>query len=84
MLTRREARMIAEELYVLMNKDKESAEDKRVIGAVEAARMIGWSLRTLYNRISDIPHEGGVVEGKRKRLRFTVGGIKQFIATKDL
>ena len=72
-MTRREARMVAEELFILMQKEK--AEDKRTIGAKEAAQMLGWSLRTLYNRVNDIPHEGGT---KGKRLRFKVSAIQEF------
>lgn len=82
MMTRREARMVAEELFALMQRDKASAEDKRYISAREAAQMIGWSLRTLYNHIDDIPHEGGLVDGKRTRLRFQVGAINQFIQSR--
>lgn len=79
MMTRREARMVAEELYALMQRDKANAEEKRYINARQAAEMLGWSLRTLYNRIDDIPHEGGLVNGQRKRLRFQVGAINQFL-----
>ncbi len=82
MMTRREARMVAEELYSLMQRDKATQEDKQYISAREAAKRIGWSLRTLYNHIDDIPHEGGLVNGQRKRLKFTVGGINQFIQSR--
>lgn len=79
MMTRREARMVAEELYALMQRDKDNAESKRYINARQAAEMLGWSLRTLYNRIGEIPHEGGLVNGQRKRLRFRVGAINQYL-----
>lgn len=82
MMTRREARMVAEELYSLMQRDKASQEERQYISAREAAKRIGWSLRTLYNRIDDIPHEGGMVNGKRTRLKFTIGGINHFLESR--
>lgn len=75
-MTRREARMIAEELYILMQKDAQRVP--KYIGAKKAAEMLGWTVSTLYHHIDEIPHTGG---GKGSTLRFTEEGIHQYIQT---
>lgn len=62
-MTRTEARAVAEELYKLMRKEfktlvkevvEENADDW--VGTVEAAKILGCSIGSLYNNISNIPH----------------------------
>lgn len=55
--------MVAEELYKLIHKDVKNIVSQTVkeeteewIGAKEAAKVLGWSVGTLYNRIEEIPH----------------------------
>ncbi len=72
-MTRTEARLIAEELHKLLRKDIKSAlagmtaaETEEYLSAKQAASLLGWSVRTLYNRIEDIPH---TKQGKHLRFR---------------
>lgn len=65
-MTRREAAMVAEELYrlirtdrTLMNRVSERIEDaigEELVGTDEAARILGVSKNTLYARMSEVPH----------------------------
>lgn len=62
-MTRTEARILAEELYKLMRKDVKRIVEETVIecsdewvGVGEAANILGCSVGTLYNNISNIPH----------------------------
>lgn len=61
-MNRNEAKMVAEELYKLIHKDVRNIVSQTVkeeteewIGAKEAAKVLGWSVGTLYNRIEEIP-----------------------------
>ena len=69
-LTRREARMIAEELWKLMEKDREPKAEEEWLTLDEAARYVRRSKWTLYHKIDRLPHE------KRDgRLMFTKAGL---------
>lgn len=61
MMTRAQAKLIAEELYKLLRNDVVSAtkeiasEDMdQYMSAPEAASMLGWTVKTLYARKNDI------------------------------
>lgn len=54
-LTRKDARMIAEELFALMEKEK--AVPERYLNAKEAAELLGMPLGTLYHKVDGIPHK---------------------------
>lgn len=84
MITKREARMIAEELFSMIRKDLQSAMTEvavesadKYMSVKEAAEMLGWSVRTLYNNIKDIPH---VKVGKH--LRFSEQSLRRYINRK--
>lgn len=62
-MTKKEASMIAKELYDLMYEDIKSqlAEMFRGVsdewlGIKDASDVIGWSKKTIYKRIDEIPH----------------------------
>ena len=80
-MTRTEARMVAEELYKLIHKDVKNIVSQTVkeeteegIGAKEAAKVLGWSVGTLYNRIEEIPHTK-----LNNRLRFKKSALLQYL-----
>lgn len=54
-LTRRDARMIAEELYRLMSPQQPKSSG-RMLSTREAARFLGYSLSTIYHNLERIPH----------------------------
>lgn len=73
-MTRREARMIAEELWKLMEKDKEPKAEEEWMTLDEAARYVRRSKWTLYHKIDRLPHE------KRDgRLMFTKSGLSAWL-----
>ena len=47
--------MIAEELYRLMSADKPE-DTGRLLSTREAAEFLGYSLSTMYHKLSEIPH----------------------------
>lgn len=64
-MTRTEARMIAEELFRLLEKNgfkPQMIAPERYLTAREAAELLGMPLNTLYKKVSEIPH---VKKGKR-------------------
>lgn len=71
-MTRRDARMIAEELYRLMRDGKTVPE--RYLGAKEAAAMLGMPIGTLYHKLPEIPHTK-----VGRRLRFTESSLRAYI-----
>ncbi|MCI6671129.1 MAG: helix-turn-helix domain-containing protein [Prevotella sp.] len=74
-MKRQDARMIAEELFAIM--EKEQVFDDKYIGASEAAEMLGIPLSTLYNQIADIPHAK-----VGKYLRFSKRELRKYINKK--
>lgn len=73
--------MIAEELYSMIRGEIRNAVEKAVreetdtwLDARQAADMLGWSIRTLYNKIAQVPH---VKVGKK--LRFTERTLNDFM-----
>lgn len=79
-MNRAEARMVAEELYKLIHKDVKvitqtmKEETEEWISTKEAARLLGWSVGTLYNRIEDVPHTC-----LNNRLRFKRSSLIQYL-----
>jgi DNA binding domain, excisionase family len=71
-LTRKDARMIAEELFALMQKEK--AVPERYLNAKEAAELLGMPLGTLYHKVGGIPHTK-----VGKRLRFTESTLRKYM-----
>ena len=71
-ITRKEARMIAEELFALLKK--EQAVPERYLSAKEAAELLGMPLGTLYHKVDGIPHTK-----VGKRLRFTESGLRKYM-----
>ena len=71
-MTRAEAKMIAEELYKLMRKGDVLPE--RYLNAKEAAELLGRPLRTLYNKVSELPHTK-----VGKHLRFKESSLRQYM-----
>ena len=71
-LTRKDARMIAEELFALMQKEK--AVPERYLNAKEAAELLGMPLGTLYHKVGGIPHTK-----VGKRLRFTESSLRKYM-----
>lgn len=71
-LTRKDARMIAEELFSLMKKEK--AVPERYLNAKEAAELLGMPLGTLYHKVDGIPHTK-----VGKRLRFTESALRKYM-----
>lgn len=71
-LTRKDARMIAEELFALMQKEK--AVPERYLNAKEAAELLGMPLGTLYHKVGGIPHTK-----VGKRLRFTESTLRRYM-----
>ena len=76
-MTRTEARILAEELYKLMRKDVKRIVEETVIecsdewvGVGEAANILGCSVGTLYNNISNIPptNNGRLLRFKKSEL----------------
>lgn len=64
-MTRADAKMVAEELYKLFEKNGFKPKQlitERYMGTKEAAEMLGMPLQTLYKKIDQIPH---VKNGKR-------------------
>ncbi len=83
-MTRRECKMIAEELAKALRTEFQRIvnevvieENEKYLSAKEACEMLGWSMNTLYHRIKDVPH---VKVGKH--LRFTERSLNQFILRK--
>ena len=81
-MTRAQAKIIAEELYKLMRKDilfvvQETTidENEEYLTSVEAAKMLGWSIGTLYNRKKDI---GSYIK-VGNQLRFPKTKLKRII-----
>ena len=83
-MTRTEARMIAEELGKVLSKDfanivrasTVTAHDRH-LSAKEAADYLGWSIKTVYNKIADIPHYK-----VGKKLRFSEIALAEYIRTR--
>ena len=80
-MTRTEARILAEELYKLMRKDVKRIVEETVIecsdewvGVGEAANILGCSVGTLYNNISNIPHTK-----KGRLLRFKKSALIKYL-----
>lgn len=80
-MNRTEARMVAEELYKLIHKDVKNIvtqtvkeETEEWIDAKEAAKVLGWSVGTLYNRIQEIPHTK-----LNNKLRFKKSVLVQYL-----
>lgn len=80
-MNRTEAKMVAEELYKLIHKDVKTIITKTVkeeteewIITEEAAKILGWSVGTLYNRIEEIPHTK-----LNNRLRFKKSTLLQYL-----
>lgn len=80
-MNRTEAKMVAEELYKLIHKDVKTIVSRTVkeeteewIVAKEAAKVLGWSVGTLYNRIEEIPHTK-----LNNRLRFKKSALLQYL-----
>ena len=71
-LTRNDARMIAEELFALMKREK--AVPERYLNAKEAAELLGMPLGTLYHKVWSIPHTK-----VGKRLRFTESTLRIYM-----
>ncbi|MFC2812253.1 MAG: helix-turn-helix domain-containing protein [Prevotella conceptionensis] len=71
-LTRKDARMIAEELFALMQREK--AVPERYLNAKEAAELLGMPLGTLYHKVGGIPHTK-----VGKRLRFTESTLRKYM-----
>ena len=71
-MNRREARMVAEELFSLM--EKSGVFEEKYLSAREAADMLGIPLQTLYNKIETIPHTK-----VGKRLRFSDRSLRQYL-----
>ncbi len=71
-MTRNDARMIAEELFKLMQSNK--VLNERYMSAPEAAELLGLPLQTLYNKINEIPHTK-----VGRRLRFAESALKKYI-----
>lgn len=64
-MTRTEARMIAEELFRLFEKNgfkPQMIAPERYLTAREAAKLLGMPLNTLYKKVAEIPH---IKQGKR-------------------
>lgn len=86
MMTRAQAKIIAEELYKLMRNDvvnvaQEIAREDmdQFISAPEAAKMLGWSVKTLYTRKNDIAayvKVGNKLMFKRSQLMKIIGSGK--------
>lgn len=80
-MTRSEAKMVAEELYKLIHKDVKiiisqtvKEETEEWIGTKEAAKILGWSVGTLHNRVNEVPHTK-----LNNRLRFKKSTLLQFL-----
>ena len=82
-MNRTDARMIAEELAKVLQKeirkmvvDITVGDMENYISASEAADYLGMSKRTLYNRIDEIPHTkfGRVLKFQKSKLRDYING----------
>lgn len=71
-MTRNDARMIAEELFKLIQASKLLPE--HYVGTKEAADMLGVPVQTLYNKVGEIPHTK-----IGKRLRFSESALRKYI-----
>lgn len=81
-MTRAQAKIIAEELYKLMRNDireivRETTifENEEYLTSVDAAKMLNWSIGTLYNRKDDI---GSYIK-VGNQLRFPKTQLKRII-----
>ena len=81
-MTRAQAKLIAEELYKLLKKDilevsKQVTLDENEVylTSVDAAKMLGWSVGTVYNRKNDI---GGFIK-VGNQLRFPKTRLRRII-----
>lgn len=86
-ITRNQAKMIAEELYKIIRKDVVSAakdivveETDELINSNDAAKILNWSVGTLYNRKNDI---GSFVK-VGNRLMFSKRALMQRISSGSL
>lgn len=82
MMTRREARMIAEELYKMVRGDIKEAgkelvkmENEEYITVKDVARILGWAPITVYRRKDDI----GCYVRSKNRLRFVKSQLHRAI-----
>lgn len=82
-MNRTDARMIAEELAKVLQKeirkmvvDITVGDMENYISASEAADYLGMSKRTLYNRIDEIPHTkfGRVLKFQKSKLKEYING----------
>ncbi|MBR1719808.1 MAG: helix-turn-helix domain-containing protein [Phocaeicola sp.] len=82
-MNRTDARMIAEELAKVLQKeirkmvvDITVGDMENYISASEAADYLGMSKRTLYNRIDEIPHTkfGRVLKFQKSKLKESING----------
>lgn len=82
-MNRTDARMIAEELAKVLQKeirkmvvDITVGDMENYISASEAADYLGMSKRTLYNRIDEIPHTkfGRVLKFQKSKLKEYIDG----------
>lgn len=82
--TRNQAKMIAEELYKIIHKDLVTAAKEIVvedtdeyINSVDAAKILNWSVGTLYNRKNDV----GAFVKVGNRLMFSKRALRQRISS---
>jgi excisionase family DNA binding protein len=66
------AKMVAQEYYKLQQKNHLIKDT--YLNTKQAAEMLGWSVRTLYNKADEIPH---VKVGKS--LRFSERRLREYI-----
>lgn len=76
-MTRNDARMIAEELFKLCNKNNLLPVGDNYLSAREAAQLLKLSVKTVYNKSSLL---GGVNTGGT--LRFSERALRQYIERK--
>ena len=68
-MTRQDARIIAEELFKLL--DREKVLPDRYLSTAEAANYLNMSVGTLYHRLDEVPHTktGGTLRFSERALR---------------
>ena len=77
-MTRSEAKMIAEEVYKLLVKEglnPSMMSPERYMGVKEAAEYLCMPVKTLYNKVTEIPHVK-----KGKRLIFSESSLRAYIS----
>lgn len=66
------AKYFAQEYYKLQQKNHDIKEN--YLNAKQAAEFLGWSIRTVYNKIDEIPHTK-----IGKSLRFSERRLREYI-----